>query len=132
MGSPLAGFTLVDDVDAFYDPRALVVRVRRGLRRRRDLFQSYARQLRLPSYFGWNWDAFEECLGDRSWLIPPRPVALVHAGLPFRRRSRSRQTYLEILRAAAQASPANSPCPLQVIFATDQRDDLDSALATPQ
>ena len=33
-----------------------------------------AEQLRFPGYFGWNWDGFEECVRDLSWLPPGRVI----------------------------------------------------------
>lgn len=33
-----------------------------------DLFDSCAETLQFPAYFGFNWDAFADCLADLSWL----------------------------------------------------------------
>ncbi|MDH6140277.1 hypothetical protein P3T35_002285 [Kitasatospora sp. GP30] len=44
-------------------------------RTRPGLFREWAAGLRFPDYFGHNWDAFEECLGDL--LRPPGAVGPV-------------------------------------------------------
>ena len=63
------------------------------------LLTEYVRQLSFPDYFGWNWDALDECLRDLHWLPEPRRIAIVHAGLPLGRSSHSRRTYVQLLRA---------------------------------
>ena len=32
-------------------------------------FQEVSAALRFPDYFGWNWDAFDECMTDLDWLL---------------------------------------------------------------
>lgn len=32
-----------------------------------NIFEALARQLEFPEWFGGNWDALEDCLGDLSW-----------------------------------------------------------------
>jgi hypothetical protein len=85
----------LESLPAGADPPPLVVRLPRGCRVKQELLAEYVRQLRLPDYFGWNWDALEECLRDLSWLAPGRTVMIAHAGLPLR--GRSRRVYLEVL-----------------------------------
>lgn len=75
-----------------------IVRVPRGLRSKEKLLGVYAERLEFPDYFGWNWDALEECLRDLSWLPPEQSVAVVHEDLPFSE-GPNRQTYLDILRS---------------------------------
>lgn len=47
---------------------------------KRALFAEFKRQLKFPSYFGRNWDAFEECLTDLEWLPGCSYVIVVRAG----------------------------------------------------
>ncbi len=95
-----AGFRFVDDPTAWTDAGAQTVRIPRGVRGKRALLAEYVRQLRLPGYFGWNWDALDECLRDLHWLPDVRRIALVHEGLPLRRGSHGRHTYVQLLRDA--------------------------------
>src|SRR5947209_1850287 len=48
----------------------VVFRVIRGRKARTKsaLFDEFAAALQFPYYFGENWDAFDECLTDLSWL----------------------------------------------------------------
>ncbi|MBB1125110.1 barstar family protein [Thiospirillum jenense] len=32
------------------------------------LFEEFAEKLNFPDYFGFNWDAFSDCMTDLSWL----------------------------------------------------------------
>lgn len=55
----------------------LTVRVVRGRKMRTvaGLFDEMAAALQFPSYFGENWDAFDECLADMDWL--PKNIGIV-------------------------------------------------------
>jgi Barstar (barnase inhibitor) len=74
----------------------LVIRIPRGLRSKEKLLGIFAERLRFPRYFGWNWDAFEECLRDLSWLPEGQAITVVHEALPFSEGD-NRETYLSIL-----------------------------------
>ncbi len=105
-------------------PNAHVVRVPPGLRRKRALLAAYHRALRLPGYFGWNWDALEECLGDLSWLAEPRRIVVVHADVPFAPGGRNRPDYLALLADLTADGAA-----IEAIFPPACRDEVARALS---
>lgn len=107
-------FELVQSPAEYRDDTARVVRVKSGIRSKQKLLAILADKLRFPGYFGWNWDALEECLGDLSWLPPGQRVAIVHEDLPFGAGGDNRGIYLSILAAAGAAERADHP--LAVVF----------------
>jgi RNAse (barnase) inhibitor barstar len=60
-------------VDCIPPPPGFVVRVIDGRKchTKAGLLGEFSRVLDFPSYFGKNWDAFEECLTDLQWLPAP-------------------------------------------------------------
>ena len=91
-------FTFVESPASFRDATAAVVRLPRGIRSKQKLFAIFADKLHFPNYFGWNWDALEECLRDLSWLSPGQSIAIVHEDLPFGAGGANRGIYLDLLR----------------------------------
>jgi hypothetical protein len=112
----LAGFEFVENPAGVWDPKALVVRVPAGIRSKEKLFAVLADKLRFPRYFGWNWDAVEECLRDLSWLAAGRSVVIVHQDLPFGAGGENRQMYLDLLRSAVQHGASDGGRSVQVIW----------------
>jgi len=58
--------------------------------------------LRLPEYFGFNWDALNDCLADVT--AGDEKFVLVHHDLPLESEPGEQRAYLEILGHAARAS----------------------------
>src|SRR5258708_36947570 len=60
-------------------PVRAVCRVVRGHKARTAaaLFDEFAAALQFPCYFGENWDAFDECLTDLTWLPAEAYVLLI-------------------------------------------------------
>lgn len=78
------------------DSDIFVARVAVGVSSKEQLLDILAKQLRFPDYYGRNWDAFEECLRDLSWVKECR-VWLVHEALPIGIGEDNLKTYIEIL-----------------------------------
>jgi RNAse (barnase) inhibitor barstar len=45
-----------------------------------QFFVEYARAFRFPDYFGANWPAFDECLGDLDWLPSHAYTTVITSG----------------------------------------------------
>jgi Barstar (barnase inhibitor) len=78
------------------------------------LFDALRRELRLPAYFGDNWDAVEECLRDLHW-IKVRRVIIVHRDLP-RLEARPLKVYLDVLSSSVRDWKPSEAHELAVVF----------------
>ena len=60
----------------------LTVRCVRGRKMSRfaGLMDEFSAALQFPYYFGENWSAFQECLGDMDWLPPGAGLVIVVTG----------------------------------------------------
>jgi RNAse (barnase) inhibitor barstar len=91
-----APFVFYESADALGD--GMIANVRAGITSVDELHDVLSEALHLPNYFGRNWDALDEVLGDLSWLAPRR-VVIVHADLPELAVEQLR-VYLDVLRTA--------------------------------
>ena len=70
---------------------------------KREVLDRFARALRLPEWFGDNWDALADCLGDLSWWPADGYLLLLeHAGAWRAADAGEFATLLAILDDAAQ------------------------------
>lgn len=90
------------DADSSMD--SLQIRIPAGLRSKQKLLGIFAKKLHFPAYFGWNWDALEECLRDLTWLPAEQAITVVHESLPFGD-TENRRIYLAILAQWKASSP---------------------------
>lgn len=109
--NPACQFEFIDDMTGFRAPNTYIACLSGPLRRKQDLLRALAVELKLPGYFGYNWDALEECLSDLSWLGADVPIALLHEQLPLAD-ERQRKTYIDILQRAQQVHQGR----LRIIF----------------
>lgn len=87
------------------------------------LLASIAAKLNFPSYFGGNWDALDECLGDLSWL-PSGQVILGHADMPLVDDVANAKIYVGILADAAKRMAGSEAHPLSIVFPIEARDQV--------
>jgi hypothetical protein len=89
----------------------------RTLAGRLDLFDHCAQTLAFPGWFGRNWDAFLDCLGDLSWLAGAGHVVLweQYGGLARSEAKAWRQAYQIFGEAIAARAQAGVP-PLYLLL----------------
>jgi len=106
---------------------ALVAELPAGIETKEALLDELYRRFSFPDYFGFNWDALEDCIRDLSWL-PPGPVVLVHCDLPLTGDIPSQKTYLSILRDTVEKRgeiPGGMRFrDLMVVFPLDTREQI--------
>ena len=91
------------------------------------LFEAFRRELKLPVYFGDNWDALSDCLRDLSW-IKCHAVLIQHEDLPPLSDMEVR-TYLEVLADSVQDWKRDEGHELFVVFPATARDAIISVLS---
>lgn len=96
----MSGFLFVNDAEILADKTALLLRVPSGIREKSTLLEWYRVNLRLPDYFGANWDALEECLRDLSW-IEEKKIIIAHEDIPLSDDTRQQEIYLDVLKYIA-------------------------------
>ena len=126
------GLVFLDEPAEFRDPAALVVRLPAEIRSKQKRLAVFADKLQFPGYFGWNWDAFEECLNDLSWLPAGKGVAIVHRDMPFGSGGKNRGVYLSSLADALAKSGTDSARPLQIIWPSEFRDQVSGTANWPR
>ena len=122
---PSSEFVFLDDFPAGQFGDARIVRVPHGLETKQQLLDTLARGLDLPDYFGWNWDALDECLRDLSWIEHPRRIVLLHEGVPFPDGSDDRAIYLDLLKNAVSSWGPGAPHELIVVFPRECQPDIE-------
>lgn len=73
-----------------------------GCRAKADALARIGKALQFPGWFGANWDALADCLGDLSWLLAPGYLLLIENSSEWRVAGREDfDTLLAILNEAA-------------------------------
>jgi len=63
-----------------------------------DLLTEFSKALQFPEYFGCNWDAFDECVNDLSWINKKKIIiVLLDAQLLLRNQENDYKIFLETL-----------------------------------
>ena len=95
----MKGFLFIDNPQSYFSDVEFVANLSRS-DGKSALFEQLKDRLRLPDYFGMNWDALLDCLRDFNW-IEEHGIVLVHDDLPTLSEE-NLKIYLQILFEAIQ------------------------------
>jgi hypothetical protein len=86
-----------------------------------ELLREWGAALQFPSYFGENWDAFEDCVNDLDWLPGKSRTIIVTNTHRILQSSRSEwRTFIDVLRSSCEGStPRRSNHHWHYVFHTD-------------
>ena len=93
-------FILTSDLTTLRSEDTRVIDVPQNLADKQALLSWYGKALELPEYFGANWDAFDECLRDLSW-IKERRLVLYHRRVPLEANPQDQKIHIDVLANAA-------------------------------
>jgi len=103
------------DFDSRTDTPSFTGKIPSGLKTKMEFLQAVSKVFNFPDYFGENWDAFEECIRDLSWL-PNGIIFMKHYDLPMEGDDSSRKIYLEVLSDAVSKWKSVEGRKLRVYF----------------
>ena len=106
------------------DSVGYVVSIPLSITDKKDLLRQIAADLKFPDYFGFNWDALDECLADLSWL-KAREVYIWHEDIPLSDQPAEARRYIQVLLGALHA-PGSAQ--LRISFPETVKAELDALL----
>ena len=96
-----------------------------GMKNSDAVFAFYCTALSFPEYFGWNWDAFDECIHDLYW-IDGTTIHIVHPDIPLNNDLDRRAIMLSSLYEIRFYSRASGK--IAVHFKTSDKQEVQSAI----
>src|SRR5213594_839964 len=116
-------FTFLDS-DALDRPNdSFVAIVPRRITDSKQLLNVLNERLKLPEYFGFNWNALEECLRDFHW-IKQRKIVLIHEDLPALPAS-DVASYVDVLNESVRYWKSDKAHQFVVVFPKSCRETVE-------
>jgi len=91
-----------------------IVGVDKTITTKQELLSLFRICLRFPDYFGHNWDAFQECIHDLSWMVE-RDILILHEEFP-KISQKDFNIYCEIIKDASDFWKKDGRKNLSVVF----------------
>lgn len=126
----MGNITYVDEWKNLIEPDDFVAILPKGLDTKDKLLNALAETLQFPDYFGFNWDALNDCLKDLHWL-GQRRILLIHEDPTLLTRE-DLAVYLDILEDTAKLWEGFGEHKLVAIFTKSAQNYLSSILRNRQ
>ena len=125
-----------DDFEELYgstcnenNPKKIVIMIDgQNCNNKQKLFIEFANKMSFPDYFGYNWDAFDECLNDLEWLDGEQYVLFIRDfNLIFENDEKNLRIFLNILVSAVEewkegrdyGAHQTQPTPFHIVMYSD-------------
>jgi RNAse (barnase) inhibitor barstar len=102
---------------------------------KKSLFDEFCVAFKFPDYFGYNWDAFDECINDLEWLNSKSYILVISNFEQVKLDQPSYKIWLDVMRKAIKEwtngrnyNPefATPPTPFHIIFVIKEDSCLDT------
>ena len=103
-----------------------IVNINIGVISKNELLNELFITLNFPDYFGFNWDALDECLRDFEW-IKEHKIIIVHEDLP-KIGCVSLKQYLSVLNHAIEDWKEGEEHKLEVYFPIEVKEQVEKLL----
>ena len=96
----MKNFKFIENIETYKPEGSFVVTINSEINSKEELLKAISINLRLPDYFGINWDALDDCLRDFHW-IEENSVVIVHKVIPHIKEEELK-IYLNLLNEAVK------------------------------
>lgn len=119
-------FNFIDGPASYDTKNVFFVRLDPMLTTTDDLLKSLYYLLWLPGYFGFNWNALNDCLCDLEWIAEEK-VVIVHDSVP-NIPEKDLKIYLEVLMDAACSWKNGEQHQLEIVFQKRDKEVIEKLL----
>lgn len=113
------------EFDTPSDPNSKIIRIKKHINDKSELFDIFSSQLEFPSYFGKNWDALTDCLSDLHW-VKETNIFIFHEDIPLGLLKDQQRIYIETLYDTIDIWRNDKSRVIKIYFPESSRDEINA------
>lgn len=113
----------IEDIDK---KNAFIAIIESEVYNKAEILNILSDSLKFPSYFGFNWDAFDECIGDFHWIREYK-ILIIHSDIP-KLEENDLLTYIYLLDYAIQDWIDDGNHKLEVYFPIENKFEIEELI----